>query len=108
MAAIGEFELVPPDQWLFPGHADVLDARRQAEAWFQAHGTYEGAERGIEEFVRQWALRRLLDAYRYPAEWIGERIVIDEPVRMGSTEKEAAASVQALALRVLGDKGVPA
>jgi type I restriction enzyme M protein len=94
MAAIGEFELVPPDQWLFPGHATVLDARRQAEAWFQAHATYEGAERSIEEFVRQWALRRLLDAYRYPAEWIGERIVIGEPVRMGSTEKEADISIR--------------
>ncbi|MGF6596265.1 type I restriction enzyme M protein [Paraburkholderia sp. GAS448] len=94
MAAIGEFELIPPDQWLFPGHADVVGAMRRAEAWFQAHETYEGAERSIEEFVRQWALRRLLDAYRYPAEWIGERIVIDEPVRMGSTQKEADISIR--------------
>ena len=48
---------------------------------------YEGAEKSIEEFVRQWALRQLLTAYKYPTEWIGERIVIEEPVKMGSTEK---------------------
>lgn len=94
MAAIGDFELIPPDQWLFPGHGDVLDGKRRAEEWFKNHGTYDGAERVIEEFVRQWALKRLLDAYKYPPEWIGERIIIEEPVKMGSTEKESDISIK--------------
>lgn len=94
MAIIGNFSLIPPDQWLFPAHGDVMEAKRRAEEWFQQHGTYEGAEFSIEEFVRQWALRRILDAYKYPREWIGERIVIEEPVKMGSTEKEADISIR--------------
>lgn len=94
MAAIGDFILIPPDQWLFPGHGDVLDGKKRAQAWFDVHGTYDGAERVVEEFVRQWALRQLLDAYKYPVEWIGERILIEEPVKMGSTEKEADISIK--------------
>jgi len=35
-----------------------------------------------------------LRAYHYPSEWIGERIVIEEPVKMGSTEKEADISIK--------------
>jgi type I restriction enzyme M protein len=31
----------------------------------------------------------LIDTYGYPKEWIGERIVIEEPVKMGSMTKES-------------------
>lgn len=94
MAAIGNFTLIPPDDWLFQGHGDVIEARRRADAWHAQHGTLDGAENVIEEFVRQWALRRLIDAYHYPPEWIGERIVIEESVKMGSTEKAADISIK--------------
>ncbi len=94
MAIIGNFLLVEPSNWLFPTHGDVVDAKRRAEEWKQQHESYEGAEYVIEEFVRQWALRRLLDVYNYPIEWIGERIIIEEPVKMGSTEKEADISIK--------------
>ena len=94
MAAIGDFFLIPPDEWLYATHGDVLEAKRRAEEWLRAKGAYEGAERSIEEFVRQWALRRLIDAYKYPLEWLGERLVIEEPVKMGSTEKEADISIK--------------
>ena len=94
MAGIGNFELIPPDRWLFASHGDVVEARRRAKEYFETHSTYEGAEYQIEEFVRQWALARLLEVYRYPAEWIGERIVIEEPVKMGSTQKEADISIK--------------
>jgi type I restriction enzyme M protein len=94
MAAIGAFYLIPPAEWLFPHHGDVADGRRRAEEYHRLRGTYVGAEFEIEEFVRQWALAQLIKAYNYPAEWIGERIIIEEPVKMGSTEKEADISIR--------------
>jgi type I restriction enzyme M protein len=94
VAAIGAFFLVPPDKWLFATHGDVADAKRRANEYYKAAGTYEGAEYQIEEFVRQWVLTQLLAAYKYPAEWIGERIIIEEPVKMGSTEKAADVSIK--------------
>lgn len=94
MALLGSFELIPPQEWLFPTHGDVQEAKRRAEQWRSEKGTYDGAENVIEEFVRQWALHRLISAYKYPREWLGERIIIEEPVKMGSTQKEADISIR--------------
>lgn len=94
MAAVGNFFFVPPEDWLFPTHGDVADAKRRAEEYQQQKGSYEGAEFVIEEFVRQWILAQLLKAYKYPSEWLGERIIIEEPVKMGSSEKEADVSIK--------------
>lgn len=94
MAQIGSFYLVPPEEWLFSSHGDVIEGKRRAEDWHQKSGNYDGAEYSIEEFVRQWALRQLIDVYKYPAEWIGERIIIEEPVKMGSSTKEADVSIK--------------
>ncbi len=94
MAIIGNFYIISPDSWLLPTHGDVIEGKRRAEHYYKSHGTYDGAEREIEEFVRQWALMQLLKVYKYPKEWIGERIVIEEPVKMGSTEKEADISIK--------------
>lgn len=94
MAAIGAFDLIPPDEWLFQGHGDVIECKRRAEVYYVRHGTYAGAEWEIEEFVRQWVLRQLIEAYKYPPEWIGERIVIEEPVKMGTMEKQADVSIK--------------
>jgi type I restriction enzyme M protein len=94
MAALGNFYLIEPDKWLFPSHGDVVEGKRRANEYFDRHGTYEGAELSIEEFVRQWALLQLLDAYKYPKDWLGERIIIEEPVKMGSSEKEADISIK--------------
>jgi type I restriction enzyme M protein len=94
MAKIGNFVLIHPDNWLFQTHGDVMAARARAEEYERAHGTLDGAEHQIEEFVRQWALQQLLTAYSYPKEWIGERIIIEEPVKMGSAYKEADISLK--------------
>jgi type I restriction enzyme M protein len=94
MAKIGNFALKEPEVWRFPTHGDVLDAKRRAEEWRVTRGSYEGAEFTIEEFIRQWALDQLIHSYGYPEEWIGERIIIEEPVKMGSTEKEADISIK--------------
>ncbi len=94
MPLIGDFVLIPPNEWLFASHGDVMEAKRRAEEWLKVKGTLSGAEYVIEEFVRQWALRRLLDAYKYPRDWLGERIIIEEPVKMGSTEKQSDISIK--------------
>ena len=94
MPKIGAYYCIPPDQWLFSNHGDVLEAKQRAAEWLQSKGSYEGGERFIEEFVRQWALKQLIDEYRYPEEWLGERLVIEEPVKMGSDVKEADISVR--------------
>ena len=94
MAIIGTYYTIEPKDWLFPTHGDVVEAKRRAQAWFEVHGTYNGAEQEIEEFVRQWALKQLIDVYNYPKEWLGEKLQIEEPVKMGSTEKEADIAIK--------------
>lgn len=94
MALIGTYYLVEPKEWLFPSHGDVIEAKRKAEKWYAKNGTYEGAEQEIEEFIRQWALKQLIDAYDYPKEWLGERINIEEPVKMGVSEKQADIAIK--------------
>ena len=73
LAAIGSFFLISPDRWQFAHHGDAADAKRRAADYLRVWGSYDGAEREIEEFVRQSALAQLLSAYGYPKEWIGER-----------------------------------
>ena len=67
------FYTIPPEQWLIESHGDVLEAKNRAREFFAQHGTYDGAEKTIEEFVRQWALKQLLDGYNYPKEWLARR-----------------------------------
>lgn len=94
MAIIGTYTLVEPKDWLFSTHGDVVEGKRRAEEWIKTHGSYEGAEQEIEEFVRQWALKQLIDVYNYPKEWLGEKLQIEEPVKMGSSEKEADIAIK--------------
>jgi len=89
LSKIGNYFIIEPENWLFETHGDVIEAKRRAQRYFDAKGTYEGAELEIEEFVRQWALAQLINEYKYPKDWLGERLIIEEPVKMGSTEKEA-------------------
>lgn len=94
MAALGNFFLIKPDEWLYQSHGDVVDGKRRAKEYFDHHGSYKGAELSIEEFVRQWVLFQLFEVYKYPKDWLGERIIIEEPVKMGSSEKEADISIK--------------
>lgn len=94
MSKLSDFYIIPPSQWLFPAHGDVRHASERANVWFSAHGSFDGAQYIIEEFIRQWVLRRLIEGYGYPKEWLGERITIEEPVKMGSTEKQADIAIK--------------
>lgn len=94
MAKLSEFFLISPSNWRLSSHGDVASAKRRAEEWYTKNDTYEGAEEVIEEFVRQWALHQLIVEYGYPESWIGERLTIEEPVKMGSSEKQADIAIK--------------
>lgn len=94
MPKIQEFFRIEPSDWLFKTHGDVRHATRRAEEYAARVGSLDGAELHIEEFVRQWALRSLIDTYKYPEEWMGGRIIIEESVKMGSSSKEADISIR--------------
>lgn len=83
-----EFHLIAPNDWLFQDHPDVIEAKKRAIENPKAD------EKIIEEYVRQWVLKELIETYGYPKEWLGERIVIEEKVKMGSTYKEADISIK--------------
>ena len=94
MAAIGRYYLVPPMDWFFSSRGNVREGQRRAEDYRRTHPNYEGAECQIEEFVRQWVLAQLITVYNYPRHWLGERILIEEPVQMGSSQKAADVSIK--------------
>lgn len=94
MAKLGEFFLIKPCNWRCQSHGDVAASARRAEEWYEKNGTYNGAEEVIEEFVRQWALHQLIAEYSYPEDWLNERLTIEEPVKMGSSEKQADIAIK--------------
>ena len=98
MSNVPAFALVEPTDWHFRSLGDVAEASRRANEYARRNGTLEGAEYQIEEFVRQWVLRFLIEEYAYPLEWLGERIIIEEPVRGGnrvwSADRRACAATR--------------
>ena len=94
MSRVPEFELIAPDNWYFGTNGDVANAKQRAAEYQEMHENLVGADYQIEEFVRQWALKFLIKEYHYPEEWLGERIIIEEPVKIGSTYVEADISIK--------------
>jgi len=82
------FYKVEPDQWLCTNNPDVAAAQAKALA------EPERDERHIEEYVRQWILRELVDTYGYPKDWLGERIIVEETVQMATMLKQADVSIK--------------
>lgn len=78
---------VEPADWFFQDHPDVIEAKKKSSK----QGSVES---DIEEFVRQWMIKELIETYGYPEAWLGERIVIEEKVKMGSSYKEADISIK--------------
>ena len=85
---IRPFYRIPPEDWLLTTNADVATAQRKAIENPQLD------ERDIEEYVRQWVLRELIETYGYPREWLGERIIVGETVQMATMKKEADVSIK--------------
>ncbi len=79
---------IVPEQWLLTSNADIAAA--QAKAIANPHMD----ENQIEEYVRQWILKELIDSYGYPPDWIGERIVVEETVQMATMFKQADVAIK--------------
>lgn len=77
------YRKIPPDEWLLTNNSDIAFAQSKALANPQMD------EFDIEEYVRQWALYELVETYNYPKEWLGERIAVEQPVPVATTDKEA-------------------
>jgi len=65
MALLADFFVVPPEEWLFATHGDVMNAKARAAEYIKLKGSLDGADRQIEEFVRQWALRNVSIGLRH-------------------------------------------
>jgi len=85
---IKPFYKIEPQHWLLANNPDVASAQSKAIA------NPGMDERHIEEYVRQWLLRELIDTYGYPADWLGERIVVEETVQMATMFKQADISIK--------------
>lgn len=72
---IKPFYKIAPDKWLLTSNSDVAAAQTKAIANPQMDETQ------IEEYVRQWILKELVETYSYPSEWFGERIIVEERVQ---------------------------
>ena len=85
---IRPFYRIPPQDWLLTTNGDVAAAQSKALEDPQMD------ERNIEEYVRQWVLRELIETYGYPKEWLGERIIVEETVQVATMKKEADISIK--------------
>ena len=85
---IKPFYKIHPGDWLLTTNPDVAVARKKALE------NPKLDERHIEEYVRQWILRELIETYGYPKEWVGERIIVEETVQMATMEKQADISIK--------------
>jgi type I restriction enzyme M protein len=82
------FYKIAPIDWLLTSNADVAAAQAKALA------NPNSDENDIEEYVRQWVLRELVDSYGYPADWLGERLIVEETVQMATMFKQADVSIK--------------
>lgn len=85
---INPFYRIDASQWLLTQNPDIRAAQQRA----LSNPLLD--EYAIEEYVRQWVLRELIETYHYPSEWLGERIVVEEPVQMGVMVKESDISIK--------------
>lgn len=84
MAKIKEFYKIKTSDWLCSAHNYVSAERKKADS------NPANDEYNIEEYVRQWVLRELIDTYGYPKEWFSDdgvsgRVYLEWPVAVGTT-----------------------
>lgn len=82
------FYKIDPNNWLLTNNADVVAAQARARA------NPNMDENQIEEYIRQWVLKELIDSYGYPSDWLGERIIVEETVQMATMFKQADISIK--------------
>lgn len=82
------FYKISPRDWVLHSNPDVSAAQIKAIA------EPDKNEYQIEEYIRQWILRELVESYKYPKEWFGERITVEENVQVATTQKEADIAIK--------------
>lgn len=85
---IRPFYRILPEDWVLKTNPDIAYAQKRAIENPQLDET------NIEEYVRQWVLAELIETYGYPEEWLGERIVVEETVQIGTMQKESDISIK--------------
>jgi type I restriction enzyme M protein len=88
MARMRPYYRVDPREWLLTTNGKVAAYQQRALA------EPDKDEYSIEEYVRQWVLRELLDTYNYSREWLGERIIVEEVVPVATTDKDSDVSIK--------------
>jgi len=72
---IQKFYKIDPNEWLLLDHPYIQKEYKLAKA---------NPKSELEEYVRQWVLRELIETYNYPKEWLGSRIVIEYQVMINT------------------------
>jgi len=71
-----DFYRIEPEKWLFLDNRKVKSYQEQA---------LKNRESNLEEYVRQWVIKELIDSYNYPI----EQIDVEYPVRVGADTRFA-------------------
>lgn len=67
MTNLTKFQLIPTDQWLFTEDESVKTSQARAAEHAGRDFKLENVEQRIEEYVRQWIARQLIELYGYAA-----------------------------------------
>jgi len=82
------FYRISPKDWLLSTNPDIAAAQRRALA------EPDKGENNIEEYVRQWVLKELVDSYKYPRGWLGEKVIVEETVPVATADKQSDISIR--------------
>jgi type I restriction enzyme M protein len=82
------FYKIDPKDWQLTNNGDVAAAQKRALE------NIEKTEFEIEEYVRQWVISELINTYKYPKSWLGEKIIVEEIVQVASSEKKSDVSIK--------------
>lgn len=83
MAKIKAFEFLPLEQWRFTHRAKIQLARQKAKDVAAKDFQFENLQYQIDEYLRQWILRELIETYHYPEEYLA----VDELAKTAESSK---------------------
>lgn len=94
MTRLATFNLIPPSSWLFQEIGLIAGRAIIANEYRKTNKSLKKAEYHIEEFIRQWIIQQLITTYEYPEDWLGELIVVEEAIHIGSGRYRADIAVK--------------
>lgn len=90
MTKIRAFEFIPLEQWRFTHRAKVQLARQKAKDVAKKDFQFKNLEYQIDEYLRQWILRELVERYNYSEEYLA----VDELVQTSESSKIASIAIK--------------